>query len=31
MSLYLPPAGHDLWPHSPTDQPVDSVHGLHEK
>ena len=31
MSLYLPPAGHDLWPHSPTDQPLDSIHGLHEK
>ena len=31
MSLYLPPAGRDLWPHSPTDQPADSVHGLHEK
>ena len=31
MSLYLPPAGRDLWPHSPTDQPADSVHGLHDK
>ena len=31
MSLYLPPADHDLWPHWPTDQPADSVHGPHEK